>query len=124
MKNDTLLTLGIIGVGAFAVAKLTKPISEAVGGAAKGINGVGVGVASAFEGAGSAVSGAFRDTGNFYSSVTGAFKSPFDFVGGVINAGTEAVTDWIKSPNEKIASSPVDWQNYYATLTGRRLVAF
>ena len=62
MKDDTILTIGLIGIGAYAAYKLMKPISETVG-------EVGGGLGTAVSGAGEATSDIF----------TGA-ASPFAYI--------------------------------------------
>jgi len=68
MKDDTLLTIGVIGIGAYAVYKLMKPISETVG-------EVGGGLGTAVSGAGESVSDVLTGASSPFAYVDDYFQS-------------------------------------------------
>lgn len=62
MKNDTVLTLGLLGIGAYAVYQFAQPVKETLG-------QVGSGIGTAF-----------KETGGAIGEVSQGLSSPFEYV--------------------------------------------
>jgi len=62
MKNDTLLTLGLLGIGAYAVYQFSQPVKDTLG-------KVGGGIGTAFQ-----------ETGGAIGEVSRGISSPFQYV--------------------------------------------
>jgi|WetSurMetagenome_2_1015567.scaffolds.fasta_scaffold87502_2 hypothetical protein len=68
MKDDTLITIGVIGIGAYVAYKLMKPISETVG-------EVGGGLGTAVSGAGESVSDVLTGASSPFAYIDEYFQS-------------------------------------------------
>lgn len=99
MKNNTLLTIGLIGIGGYAAYKLMNPISETVG-------EVGGGIGTAFQGAGESV-----------SDVLTGVTSPFSYASTYMQ-GQEAIT---KQRQANLAQIYANDTNVWAQQTGQIL---
>lgn len=69
-NSDTILALGLVAGGLYAVYALTKPLQQAGGGIGTAFQGAGEGVYSATTGAGQAAGLVFRETGETFQGVT------------------------------------------------------
>jgi hypothetical protein len=65
-KNNDILTIGLLGLGAYALFTLRKPLEGVGAGLETGVTGIGEGVSRAFTGVG----GGLRDTGQAVGTIS------------------------------------------------------
>lgn len=71
MKNDTLLTVGLLGIGAYAVYQFSQPVKETIGQVGSGIGTV------------------FKETGGAIGEVSRGVSSPFEYVDVALEGATK-----------------------------------
>ena len=97
-KNDTILTLGLLGIGAYAIYTLKKPLEQTGGGIAAaaqglgtGVQGIGSGVSEAFGGVGQGLS----ETGQAVGVITTEIGETFESVADVPQNIAGSLNDFI-----------------------------